>query len=121
MYTDVSRLPAVLPARTATGSARSARAVPSPEPDTRVTGVERRARAAETHDRVVHGELLQRQRNPLYQSTRAFIEERNLTRARPSENPPVALQQQRQAANRYVAHAPAVPEAAAPRTISTYA
>jgi hypothetical protein len=80
---DISRLPVatLAPAANTTynSSARraSAAGVESPGPS-------RRASRGEGAERVVQGELLQRERT-LYQSTRAYLDERNFGNARPGE------------------------------------
>jgi len=50
--------------------------------------------------RVVQGELLDRQRDS-YQSTRAFVNERNLDQSRPADEPGVSALQSRSALFRY--------------------
>jgi len=48
-----------------------------------VEGIRPRQRASEPFERVVQGELLQKERTP-YQSTHGFISERNMDQARPA-------------------------------------
>ena len=99
---DISGLPVTPLPRPATASARRAS-----QPAAAVERLEavgpsnpRPARRA-SFERVVQGELLQRARTS-YQSTRAFLDERTLDRARPAERQAESLGQSRTAISRYL-------------------
>jgi len=62
-----------------------------------------RPRADGTFERVVQGELLQRE-GMHYQSTRAFLIERSMERAQPAERQPASLYHSRPAIARYLNH-----------------
>ena len=108
---DISRLPVAPYARPTTIPVRANHQPASPEAVEPVEGVTPRQRIRQTFEHVVQGELLHRERHSLYQSTRAFISERNLEQARPAGQQPDPLQQARSAISRYMQNTQ--PEAAA--------
>ncbi|MCO6412497.1 MAG: hypothetical protein J5I92_07110 [Thiogranum sp.] len=97
---DITRLPVTPLGRPASASPQGNRHTASVEAVTRVAFAEQRSRVDEPRERVVEGELLQR-RPVFYQSTRAFIDERNLQQARPAGEPVALPQQSRLAIARY--------------------
>lgn len=101
---DITRLPVTPLARPASASPQGNRQPNSVDATARAEDVARaRASVRAPHERVVQGELLHRQR-AFYQSTRAFIDERNLDQARPAGQPAASLQQSRLAISRYINH-----------------
>ncbi|MDT8386238.1 MAG: hypothetical protein RQ736_01905 [Thiogranum sp.] len=103
---DINRLPVVYLGRPVPTTTRS-NPVPSADdgmPRSRVEVVAARPRSGERFDNVVQGELLQRDRGA-YQSTRAFIDERNVNHARAAgEGASGAGQQARFALSQYADH-----------------
>ena len=80
---DISRLPVTLPLQQSPASTRTTRQPASVEAVEPVEHIRPRQRTRESFERVVQGELLQKERTP-YQSTRGFINERNVGQARPA-------------------------------------
>ncbi len=80
---DISRLPVTLALQPSPASIRSTRQPASVEVVEPVEKITARQRTRESFERVVQGELLQKARTP-YQSTRGFVEERNMGQARPA-------------------------------------
>ena len=80
---DISRLPVVYLTRPVSTTNRTSQPSAADDSAPRVERVAMRPRYAEMADEAVNGELLQRGRNS-YQSTRAFIDERNFNHAHPA-------------------------------------
>lgn len=97
---DITRLQVTPLGRPALASPQGTRHTATVEAATRVAFTDARPRVDEPRERVVEGELLHR-RPVFYQSTRAFIDERNLEQARPAGEPVASLQQSRLAVARY--------------------
>jgi len=100
---DISRLPLVPLARPATPSFRSTQQVASKEAVQPVETSNPRARTRESFERVVQGELLHRERT-LYQSTRAFIQERAMDQTQPADHRTESFKQSRSAISHYLSH-----------------
>jgi len=100
---EIVRLPLAPPGRAAHSSAR-----PVQQP-TVVAAAARAERAGSGPDaaggveRVVQGELLEREA-VRYQSTRAFLTERSMDHAKPADREPASLHQTRPAIARYLYH-----------------
>ena len=97
---DITRLPVTPLARPTSAPQQGTRQPASVEA---VARADAQPRVRESRERVVQGELLQRQRAS-YQSTRSFINERNLDQARPAGEPAASPQQSRLALNRYASN-----------------
>jgi hypothetical protein len=81
---DISRLPVTLPLQQSPASIRTSKQPASVEVVEPVEKISpRRQQTHESFTRAVQGELLQKERTP-YQSTRGFINERNMAQARPA-------------------------------------
>jgi hypothetical protein len=77
---DINSLPVVYHPRPVTTTIKANRPAAADDSAPRVERVAVRPRSTRTFDDAMQGELLQRQRDN-YQSTRAFIDERNLNQA----------------------------------------
>ncbi len=80
---DISRLPVTHSLQLSPASIRSTRQPAFVEAVKPVDNPQPRQRMRESFERAVQGELLQKERTP-YQSTRGFIDERNMNQARPA-------------------------------------
>ena len=98
---DISRLPIAPLARPATSPFKNTRQAASAEPVAPVERLNPQTRARESVERVVQGELLQRERAP-YQSTRAFINQRTLDQTRPADHQAAPPGLARSAISRYM-------------------
>lgn len=78
---DISRVPVALAPQAAPVHNRTIRPSASVEAVESAGRTGQRPRSRESFERVVQGELLQRERTP-YQSTRGFVAEHNMGRAR---------------------------------------
>ena len=116
---DIVRLPLAPLARPANSSARHAQQPQAVEASGRVQASGSRARGAGAYERVVQGELLERE-GTRYQSTRAFLTERSVERAHPAERQPASLYQARPAIARYLNHSrpESVPELTRGRSVN---
>ena len=100
---DITSLPVMPPGRPASASPQGTRQTASLEAVARADSAAARARANEPRERVVEGELLQRR--PLFwQSTRSFIDERNLEKAHPAGQAATSPPQSRLAVTRYISN-----------------
>ena len=100
---DISRLPVVPWAPPAKSTYNSSARVASVEDVEPPRSSRRGSRGGEGVERVVQGELLQRDRTP-YQSTSAYLSERNFENARPSEGNAGAARQNRSAIFHYLSN-----------------
>lgn len=107
---DISRLPVVYNARPVTSTIKATQATAAEQTAPRVERVAVRPRSTETFDDAMQGELLQRRRDQ-YQSTRAFIDERNLNRAHPADVQTGNVRQARSAILEYANHVRPEPRA----------
>ena len=98
---DISRLPAAPLLRPASATYTSAAPAASAEGVGAVRSSRPAPRSGEAVERVVQGELLQRERTP-YQSTRAFINERRFEHASSSEHQTGAGRPSRAAISHYL-------------------
>jgi hypothetical protein len=98
---DISRLPVAPLVRPASAAYKSAPQAASVETVVAVESSRNTSRSSERFERVVQGELLQRERGS-YQSTRAFIDERALDHAVPSERQASGGRQSRSAVSLYL-------------------
>lgn len=98
---DISRLPLAPLVRPASAAYKSATQTASAEVIEPVESSRSTANRGDRFERVVQGELLQRERNA-YQSTRAFINERALDHAAPSERQDSGGRQSRSAISLYL-------------------
>jgi len=115
---DLVRLPPTPVPRSAGGSAKHVQQPDAVESTGRAQPAATRTRAAGSFERVVQGELLEREAVN-YQSTRAFILERSMEGAQPAERQPATLYQTRPAIARYLNHArpESVPELTRGRSV----
>ncbi len=116
---DIVSLPVTPLARPAKSSARHAQQPHAVEGAGRPDLSGSRPRAAGRCERVVQGELLERQRAQ-YQSTQAFLVERSLERAQSADRQPASLYQTRPAIARYLNHSrlESVPELTRGRSVN---
>ena len=116
---DIVGLPLVPPLRAAGSSTRQAQQPHAVERIGRVESPGARARVAGTFERVVQGELLERERAQ-YQSTRAFLIERSMEGAQPAERQSASPYQTRPAIARYLNHSQpeSVPELTRGRSVN---
>jgi len=101
---DISRLPAaslLRPPGTGYKSSTQAKPVDSIEP---VAASRRSSRSRDDGERVVQGELLHRERM-LYQSTRAYLDERSFEHALPGTRRGASTPQSRSAVYHYLSNA----------------
>ncbi len=100
---DIVRLPVAPRGRPAAALAKQTQQPPPHAAAGRVEVLAPRQRPAGASERVVQGELLDKP-GTLFQSTRAFLTERSLDRAQPSERQPASPDGSRPAINRYLNH-----------------
>ncbi|HHJ17937.1 MAG TPA: hypothetical protein ENJ80_14725 [Gammaproteobacteria bacterium] len=98
---DISRLPVAPPGGPSPALTRKAPRPAFVEAVEPVAAPQARRSAREPLQRTVQGELLQRERNPA-QSTRGFINERNLNQAQSVGHPAPSPEQSRPAIARYL-------------------
>jgi hypothetical protein len=98
---DITRLPVSPLSRPASASQTGVRQPASVDEAARADAA--RPHTREPRGRIVEGELLRRQ-PAFYQSTRSFIDERNLDQARPAEQPVASPRQTRLAVSRYISN-----------------
>jgi len=115
---DIVRLP-VAPPRPAGSSARQVQQPHAVQGCGRPGVSGARAHAPGAPERIVQGELLEREGTTRYQSTRAFIVERSVEGAQPAERQPVTLYQTRPAIACYLNHSrsESVPELTRGRSV----
>lgn len=101
---DIARLPVTPLVRPTTASV-NARQQPEPVRPVAETvdSLNPRPRAAARFEKVVQGELLERERT-LFQSTRSFINERSLDQARPAQQEAAPANSSRSAITHYLSH-----------------
>lgn len=118
---EIVRLPVAPLARPANPSTRQAQQPPFVAPAARAERPGPGPGAAGGFERVVQGELLERE-GPRYQSTRAFLVERSMERAQPAERQPATLHQTRPAIARYLNHSrpESVPEMVQGRSLNLF-
>lgn len=117
---DIVRLPVAAPPRPASSSSRHVQQPHAVEGGGRTGVSDARARAPGAFERIVQGELLEREGATRYQSTRAFLIERSVERAQPAEQQPASLYQTRPAIARYLNHSrpESVPELTRGRSVN---
>ena len=98
---DISRLPLAPLARPATSTVKQIRQPVAAEAVAPVESSNPHRHARESHERVVQGELLQKER-AFYQSTRSFIDERTMDRMQTADHQAESPVQSRSAISRYL-------------------